>query len=65
MQVANLNEYKAKKRLSLGELSGALGISNSYLSMILSGQRSPSKKMAAKISKHTGIPVVNLLYPSN
>jgi transcriptional regulator with XRE-family HTH domain len=64
MQAANLTEYKTSRGLSLGELSESLDVSNSYLSMILSGQRSPSKKMAAKISKKTGIPVLNLLFPS-
>ena len=39
MRNANLSEYKDKKDFSLGELSEALGVSISYLSMILSGQR--------------------------
>lgn len=63
MRITNLNEYKAKKGLKACELAQQLGISESYLSEVLSGQRSISKKLALKISEKTGIPVLNLLYP--
>jgi len=63
MQIANLTDYKDKKRLSGRALARELGISEAYLSQILSGQRSLSKKLAQRISALTGIPVLNLLYP--
>ena len=62
-QMTNLVEYKEKKGLSGRELAHQLDISESYLSEILSGQRSLSKKLAKRISALTGIPVLNLLYP--
>jgi transcriptional regulator with XRE-family HTH domain len=63
MRITNLNQYKEKKGLTGKELASELGISESYLSEVLSGQRSLSKKLAQSISLKTGIPVLNLLYP--
>jgi len=63
MTFANLNEYKAKKGISSREIARQLKISESYLSEILSKQRTPSKQLAVKISKITGIPILNLLFP--
>jgi transcriptional regulator with XRE-family HTH domain len=63
MRIANLAEFKEKKGLSGREMARQLDISESYLSEILSGQRSLSKKLAKRISEITGIPVLNLLYP--
>jgi transcriptional regulator with XRE-family HTH domain len=65
MKPANLTEFKEKKGVSGRELAVLLGISESYLSEILSGKKAPSKKAALKISQQTGIPVIHLLYPSN
>ena len=65
MQATKLGQYKARKRLSGKELAQLLGISESYLSEILSGHRSLSKRLALKISDKTGIPVLNLLYPND
>ncbi|MBE3109691.1 MAG: helix-turn-helix transcriptional regulator [Acidobacteria bacterium] len=65
MHIANLSQYKEKKGLSGKEMAQILGISESYLSEILSGQRSLSKKLARKISEKTGIPLLNLLYPQD
>lgn len=64
MKPANLMEFKEKKGVSGKKLAILLGISESYLSEILSGKKAPSKKAALKISQQTGIPVVNLLYPN-
>jgi transcriptional regulator with XRE-family HTH domain len=61
--MTNLADYKERKGLSGRELARQLQISESYLSEILSGQRSLSKKLAQRISGMTGIPVLNLLYP--
>ncbi len=63
MKVASLAEYKAKKAITARVLARELGISESYLSEILAGKRTPSKKLASQISEKTGIPVLNLLYP--
>lgn len=63
MQITKLSQYKENKGLSGKEMAQLLGISESYFSEILSGQRSISKKLALKISEKTGIPVLNLLYP--
>lgn len=65
MQVTKLGQYKARKRLSGKEMAQLLGISESYLSEVLSGHRSLSKRLALKISDKTGIPVLNLLYPND
>ena len=65
MVFANLNDYKNKKALSNREMAQQLGISESYLSEILSGQKTPSKRLAIKISKITNIPILNLLYPQD
>ncbi|MBN2256195.1 MAG: helix-turn-helix transcriptional regulator [Deltaproteobacteria bacterium] len=65
MQVTKLGQYKKKKNLSGKEMAQYLGISESYLSEVLSGHRSLSKRLALRISERTGIPVLNLLYPSD
>jgi len=63
MRTANLAEYKEKKGLSGRDMARHFEISESYLSEVLSGQKTPSKKLAQRISALTGIPVLNLLYP--
>lgn len=65
MAFTNLSEYKAKKGFSSREIARQLEISESYLSEILSGQRTPSKRLAVKISRITNIPLLNLLYPQD
>jgi transcriptional regulator with XRE-family HTH domain len=63
MQFANLAEYKEKRGFSGREMARKLAISEPHLSLILSGKRSMSKKLAKRISKKTGIPLISLLYP--
>ena len=63
MSIANLVEYKEKKGLTSRDMARHFEISESYLSEVLSGQKTPSKKLAQRISALTGIPVLNLLYP--
>ncbi|NLH75552.1 MAG: helix-turn-helix transcriptional regulator [Acidobacteria bacterium] len=65
MRIANLVEYKAKKGLSGSELAREFGITNAHLSMLLSGKRIPSRRLAQRISEITGIPILNLLYPGD
>jgi transcriptional regulator with XRE-family HTH domain len=63
MSIANLVEYKEKNGLTGRDMARHFEISESYLSEVLSGQKTPSKKLAQRISALTGIPVLNLLYP--
>jgi len=63
MSKRSLSEFKKAKGLSNQEMAKLLGVSDAHLSMILSGQRAPSKKLAQKISEKTGIPILKLLYP--
>lgn len=65
MRITNLKQYKSRENLSGKEMARHLGISESYLSEVLSGHRSLSKKLALKISDKTGIPVLDLLYPND
>lgn len=65
MSKRSLSEFKKVKRLSNQAMAELFGVSNAHLSMILSGQRIPSRKLAQRISERTGIPVLNLLYPSD
>ena len=62
MQYANLDEFRKEKGLTITELAREFGITTAHLSMILSGKRFPSRKLALKISEKTGIPLINLLY---
>lgn len=63
MSKISLLEFKKNKGLSNQAMAKLLGISDAHLSMILSGQRIPSRKLARRISEKTGIPLLNLLYP--
>lgn len=65
MSKRSLSEFKKVKRLSNQAMAKLLGVSSAHLSMILSGQRTPSRKLAQRISERTGIPILNLLYPSD
>lgn len=42
-------------------LAGKLGIQSSYVSLITSGQRQPSLKLALRISEETGVPIETLV----
>lgn len=46
-----------------GEIARELGITESALSMYLSGARIPSKDVALRIRDYTGIPLDNLIDP--
>ena len=62
MLYTNLNEFRKEKGLTITELAREFGITTTHLSMILSGKRFPSRKLALKISEKTGISPINLLY---
>lgn len=63
MKLQSLREFKENKGLTNPELAQALGTSEIYVSLLLNGRRTPSRKLAQRISVLTGIPVLNLLYP--
>ena len=63
MKPKSLTEYKEKQQVTIKQLAESLGISTVYVSFLLSGKRMPSRRLAARISSVTGIPVLNLLYP--
>ncbi|MBN2251482.1 MAG: helix-turn-helix transcriptional regulator [Candidatus Altiarchaeota archaeon] len=65
MSKRSLSEFKKVQRLSNQAMAKLLDVSSAHLSMILSGQRTPSRKLAQRISERTGIPILNLLYPED
>lgn len=52
-----LAEYLRRTRLKQYELAGFLGITDAYLSQVLSGKRRPSLPIAVRIERETGVPV--------
>lgn len=47
---------KARRIKSQNQLARNVGITSSYLSMILTGSRNPSLRLATLLEEHTGIP---------
>lgn len=62
-QFKTLREYVDAKTsgLNQGDVARELGISQSALSSYLSGVRTPSREIALRIAKHTGISLETLL----
>jgi transcriptional regulator with XRE-family HTH domain len=58
-----LREFQESLDLNQRQMARLLGISESYLSEILAGRKTPSKKLARKISQMTGISILKLLFP--
>ena len=56
---ARLLLWLAEQNKSQRELADAIGISQQYLSQILTGDRSVSLPVAVEIERVTGIPVVD------
>lgn len=56
-----LRSYRDEKGWTLAEASDKWGVSLSYLSELETGEAEPSKKMAMKLSKKTGISVAVLM----
>lgn len=52
-----LAKYIERSRLKQCELADLIGITDSYLSQLLSGRRSPGLSNALKIEAETGVPV--------
>lgn len=64
MQYKSLNEFKENKQITNSDLASMFGTSEIYISLLLNKKRVPSRKLAQKISKKTGIPILNLLFPN-
>lgn len=58
-----LGTWIEKHKKSVTEFAELTSISTSYAYSLLNGNRNPSKKVATKIEKITGIPKLTLLYP--
>ena len=59
----SLREYLEKTDQSVAAFAGRVGVSRAYMSQIMNGRKTPSLKVAAKISIETGgvIPVTHWL----
>ncbi|MBC7349628.1 MAG: helix-turn-helix transcriptional regulator [Candidatus Aminicenantes bacterium] len=58
-----LREFQKSLDLNQRQMARLLGISEPNLSEILAGRKTPSKKLARKISQKTGISILKLLFP--
>jgi transcriptional regulator with XRE-family HTH domain len=58
-----LNTYKKENKLTIAQLAFKLNLSPRTLDYYLAFKKYPSRNTAQKISKLTGIPVIDLLYP--
>ncbi len=58
---ANLRAFFAKSGISQAELSAWVGVSPSYMSLIVSGSRVPSLRIAAKIADKANVPIESIL----
>ena len=56
-----LAEYMEASKRSQAEVAQELGVSPSYLSMMLSGQRRPSGDLALRIAERYRVSLVSLL----
>jgi transcriptional regulator with XRE-family HTH domain len=52
-----LTQWRKEKGLSMQALAERVDCVQSFISQIESGERHPSLKMAAKLSRETGIPI--------
>jgi transcriptional regulator with XRE-family HTH domain len=52
-----LAAYRHRSRMRQNELADLLGLTDSYLSQILSGRRRPGLDIAVRIETLTGVPV--------
>lgn len=53
--------FKQQNHTSQIALARRLGISKSYMSMLVSGDRQPALDLAIEIEKATGVPVASLV----
>ena len=56
-----LRVYRATNNLTQGEAAKRFGVSSSYWSLMESGDRHPSKRLAPRLAKETGAPLLLLL----
>jgi len=65
MRTHPLKTYCIKNGITQTVIAKKLGITAIYLTNLLSYKRTPSKKLAKRISELTDIPILELLYPDN
>jgi transcriptional regulator with XRE-family HTH domain len=58
-----LQKYMKKTGFSQADLSRMFDISESIISYYLNGKRNIGKRIALHVSKITGIPVIELIFP--
>ena len=63
MNAIKIKTPRTKKAISQKELAFFIGVSPAHISMIMSGNRKPSPKIAKKLSKITGKPLTYWLFP--
>lgn len=56
-----VERWLRREQLTQVGLAATLGISTAYVSMILSGQRTPSLLIAKELSELTGIPATDFI----
>ncbi len=61
----NLASFLHESRLTQKKFANRVGISASYLSMILAGQRTPPLDLALRIASEANVPVESLMPPSS
>jgi transcriptional regulator with XRE-family HTH domain len=61
MKYKSIDEYLWKTRTKQEDFAADLGVNSSYISLLKNGKRTPSLRMALKISKKTGIDIERLL----
>lgn len=63
MKAKTLREFKDNQHLTNKQLADMFGVTPVYVAFLLSGKRSPSRRLAQEISKKTGVSILSLLYP--
>lgn len=61
MSKQHLRDHFRETGLTQAELAAALGISQGYLSRLLSGESVPSLAMAVRLAHATGVPIASFL----
>jgi len=57
-----LKQWREEKHLTQAELAGKVGVSQTYIAKLESGdKKNPTLDLLKKIAKHLGVPVTELL----
>lgn len=60
-KAASLAEYVARTGIKHAALAKKLGVSRSYVTLLIAGQRQPSLTLALRIEAKTGVPATALV----